>query len=193
MIEKELKIMLSSYQYSELLKYFDNGTSKKHKNYYFDDEVYSLFKADITCRIREKGNSFFLQVKCPLESGSTYVQKEEYTVEINSFSNTLDIFSFSLSNLPLIDCGSLGVKGVLETLRYKKELDNQTIIFLDKNYYLDVVDYELEIEFQNEGRLAMLIRELEKLKLKLRLSDSHKIGKRTRLFNRIFLNESNSL
>lgn len=187
MIEKELKIMLSKFQYYELLKYFDVGTQKIQKNYYFDDEFYSLFKKDITCRIRKREENLFLQVKYPSKIEETYVQKKEYTVKIHSFPRVLEQAFLASKGIFFNIQDRLNIIGVLETLRYEKEIDKYTKIVLDKNVYLGMIDYELEIEFQNENNLITTVEQLEKLDLGL--NTINKIGKRTRLFNKIFLDK----
>lgn len=136
MTEFEKKMLLSEKAYWVLITWA--GTSAEtvnQTNYYYDTKDGAFYKRGITCRIREKNATYVATVK----EHKGKERSEEYTKKVeNAFDTTL--------------FAGLGVsfQGSLKTTRTIICRDDGVKAMLDKNEYLDTIDYELEIEY-SEG------------------------------------------
>ena len=133
MLELEKKILLSEKEYKYLLCHeFCIGDVQIHKNYYYDTDDLALNKANITYRIREKDGKYIATIKDHQGGDSSF--------EISkSVRNAFDDIAFNDMNINL--------KGVLMTERWCSEPFDGIKIMIDCNEYLDVKDYELEVEY----------------------------------------------
>ena len=95
----------------------------------------------ITCRIREKEGRFTATHKTHASGHS--IEKSAAVTGVSDL--------FPLASTPLKR------KGCLLTERHKWSLENGIVVCLDKNTYLEAVDYELGIEYpQGQEELAYL-------------------------------------
>ena len=72
--------------------------------------------------------------------------------------------------------------GTLKTIRNQIDLGNKSVLCMDKNLYLDITDYEVEIEFQGKepSESAKSI-----MKIMEEKSKQSQGGKRTRFLKRL--------
>lgn len=183
--EKEIKILLTESEYNLLDRYFKWTMNITQTNHYFGSENDIRKKGD-TYRIREKKGKYYLQVKVPqLYEGSLHVKKE-YEKEVGSVPTILD--KKELSSL-------LGIE-VNEDKKYLGKLvterkvctEYQIVeICLDRNEYLDYVDYELEIEFTGVYPKEV-VEKLHQYGIK---TDEDICGKYSRYLQRFILAQSN--
>ena len=140
MLEYEKKIPLTFKEYQILIALFnDNIKSVIQRNYYYDTDDFSMNKQGITYRIREKDGTYTATVKkhnwnepdCSLE-------KSEIVL------NEYDTNAFSDKNVKF--------QGCLETYRTVIYSDKDIEIVLDRNTYLGIEDYELEIEYSKDKK-----------------------------------------
>ena len=173
--EYEVKMLLSRKHYEQIIQLLDNIPYKDafQTNYYYDTNDQMLRKQNATMRIRRKEN----RLKGTLKQ---HIEKDCCSIES----------SFKVSTVPetmLYNGDILRMMGKLYTERREFYLSNSVRIFLDKNEYLNCVDYELEIECPKEmldyaKGMAFVIREI------LRISaDIEKISKSERFFRRLNL------
>lgn len=156
-------------QYNSILETLaDNATSKVMQiNYYYDTEDYMLFKNDETLRIRQIDNCLKLQFKYNKYIENDIRVSKESCEEINILPKKIIANEMFTQYI-----------GFLMTERLIIGFNPYTV-FIDKNYYLGKVDYEIEIEAKSisniprelfgiqlngicEGKYARFIRELSK-------------------------------
>ena len=141
--EFEHKFLLSKHEFLELIKEtesrcFDvNPTKNMQINYYYDNDNFDLYSQNITLRIRQKGSVLVGQLKT--HSSSLFYASSEEEFHVTTLPCILKYKAFETS-----------LKGVLATERTSFGVANGVKIDFDKNYYLGVVDYEIEIEFAKE-------------------------------------------
>lgn len=151
MIELEIKQLLTKEKYHEILKYGDfipfQRKQQVQLNYYYDSEGYYLYHNDITLRVRQIEDALKMEIKLSLENKGAYKVKQELSrvlvelpviIDLKQEFNDLDLdIHASLIHSLVTDRTSIVVS---ENIR----------VDLDKSCYLGVIDYELEIEF-NDG------------------------------------------
>lgn len=138
MLEYEMKVLLSYDEYSILSETFQKITPNvTQTNYYYDTNDFKLNELGITCRIREKNGKYeatikdhsFAPNKCSIEHSKTVCSQYD-----DSLFKNMDT----------------RLHGKLVTERVTIYSNNKSEIVLDKNTYLGVSDYELEIEYSPE-------------------------------------------
>lgn len=163
MIEYEKKAMLSSAEYHCLTRCFFAPQSKMvvQVNHYYDTHTYEFNDMNITCRIREKDGTY----KATIKSHSRNAEdcSVENSREVNDqFDTTL----FKDMNVTY--------QGNLTTIRKVLHLTSELRIMFDINFYLDFIDYELEVEYDgdNEQLAEIEICKLSDILLKQNLISS---------------------
>ena len=128
--------MLSVAEYYCLERNFFAPQSKMmvQVNHYYDTHKYEFDNIDTTCRIREKNGNFTATIKKHCK-GDTDLSTEKSVEARNQFDTTL-----------FTDMG-VWYQGNLTTVRKELSLTPELKIVFDINLYLDVIDYELEIEY----------------------------------------------
>ena len=145
MIEKEYKCILDKKQYQNIERLFSFQEEFTQINFYYKEKDKN---SDTTIRIRVKDNSWYLQVKEPVNtSNGTHTKRELQTI-INTIPDVIkaDMLNSLCHSKQYRDSYYVGF---MITQRKIKKFNNCEIA-LDANYYFDVVDYELEIEYQEE-------------------------------------------
>ncbi len=138
MNEFEQKIMLTEAEYNHLMMLF--GQSDKtvpQTNYYFDTDDLSMNRQNVTCRIRMKNGKYKATIKIHIPDSDC--------------STEIDLPTPGSTNDNVFTAMGLKLRGELTTERTRLFKNNEFEIELDKNIYLDVVDYELEIEYAAEA------------------------------------------
>ena len=137
MLEFEKKLYITKKEYYLLLANKDIKTETiKQTNYYYDTESFEMNKRGITCRIRAKNGIYKATVK-----------KHNFTEKDCSIEKTIEVSS-------VFDDGffiNKGLKfcGCLTTERTVIHSDDYCQLVIDKNSYLNTIDYELEIEYKS--------------------------------------------
>lgn len=148
-IEFEKRVMLTESQYESLKRYTLNfkNDALSLVNHYFDDEDLSLIKHHHVLRIREiNDNDAELTLKVKGDNGDLEINESIPHNKVKSL-----IYSFKLDNEEIkneinkITNKSIKLVTSLKTERIEIEFDDYLFV-LDKNYYSDIVDYDLEIE-----------------------------------------------
>ena len=156
MVELEKKVLLSEQEYLFLKQlWFCRGDYILQTNRYYDTEDRLLCCRGITCRIREKGG------KCKATIKNHRIKRQdaslEYSVPIKGLWDDGIFRAFGLF-----------CQGMLTTERIVLRVCNGVAMMLDRNQYLNTVDYELEIEYSSAFRqkvdeiLAYIANTLEK-------------------------------
>lgn len=140
--EREFKCLIKESEYNRIVKYITWNRHIVQTNYYYDTCDYSFFSKGYTCRIRVVEDEIEIQIKEPnISKNQLYKKRKEQSLSLETYPN-MEIIEIYFNAAPLTLLGSL------TTERYTYQYDENIIIFVDKNYYLDKVDYELEIEFK---------------------------------------------
>ena len=155
-IEQELKLLLDEREYNILLEQA-KVTPILQTNYYFG---YHGMSKDKMVRIREKQGVFLLCYKERMSQIDGVMVSNERECEIvpNVACRLLKegIRQSELENILGVDSGDdLTCFGSMDTYRAKFPLAEWTLE-LDKNVYLDKVDYELECEHNDVVSLSKL-------------------------------------
>jgi uncharacterized protein YjbK len=151
MIELEIKQLLTKEKYHEILKYGDFTPYKRKQqvqlNYYYDSEGYYLYQNDITLRVRQIEDALKMEIKLSLENKGTHKVKQELSKTLVELPVNIDLKQ-EFNDLALDIHASLIHS--LVTDRTSIIVNENIRVDLDKSCYLGVIDYELEIEF-NDG------------------------------------------
>ena len=149
MLEFEKKILLSAEEYQFLnLHFFANAKTVQQNNYYFDTEKLELNGKKTTARIREINGTFKSMIK------------DHSATQADCSVENLCTTSQNYDDAYFVQMGLL-CHGKLHTER-KILVVGDVQLMLDKNDYLGVIDYELEIEYQAgfENNALMLIKQI---------------------------------
>ncbi len=155
MIESEYKYRLNMNHYDIILgKLTDKYVPKRNIqiNYYYDNKDFELNKTNVTLRVRQIDETLKLEIKLPLYNNGAIKVKKEMSRPLCELPSK---FNFSKdewhSILPENTDFLLVGEMITERIRFFEE--NGIEIDLDKNYYLGLIDYELEIEFPEELKM----------------------------------------
>lgn len=146
--EQEVKRILSQDEYDFLKCQFDFDEEFTQINFYYADKCGIIEEKGITIRVRKKNEKIVLQVKEPVVKNGALRIHNEYEKIIKKIpccitaKELLELCNIKLADVYLLD--------KLVTFRLIKWWNNTTQICLDKNQYLGVIDYEVEIEYENE-------------------------------------------
>jgi len=137
--EKEMKAMLSRQVYEAILNGFDvsSGIKTLQINHYYDTEQRDFYNCNETLRVRQVLDKLFLQRKYDKEHSDKMIVSKEFSVCIND-----------LPHIIIVDNKKAKPIGCLITKRITIENEAFTV-FLDQNFYLGKVDYELEVEAED--------------------------------------------
>lgn len=136
MFEFEKKLILNKSEYNAILELYNfKDDPIIQTNYYYDTPDGQFTQTGITCRIREKNGEYVATLK------DHNLQWTNCSVEYSAKAkNEHDDHAFGGMNISL--------QGSLKTIRYVWPFCSGVTIMLDKNEYLNTVDYELEIEYE---------------------------------------------
>ena len=143
--EKEIKIMLEESQYNELIEEFSPSKQIRNINFYYDDLKKTMISNGRTVRVRTIGEIMYLQLKKHIDQkGNTNISEEFCErIEILPYCiNSKTIFNLSGETYP-----DVYLLGFMVTDRTIYTLNPQVKILLDKNVFLNNLDYEIEIEY----------------------------------------------
>ena len=90
MREQEFKSLLSKDKYEEIKKKYDWDNQFSQTNHYYSDDEGYILKNEITVRVREKNDSYKLQVKVPESIQSNIHIKNEFSRPFESVPKVID-------------------------------------------------------------------------------------------------------
>lgn len=145
MNECEKKALLTERDYYKLMSLFLPEISKDKDtsfqvNYYYDTADGFLGSSNSTCRVRQKNADMFLTLKTPVGNELSETRRED----------TVPVECLPLNIMYKDKC--LDLQGQVVTQRTKIHFSDDITVMLDKNIYLGICDYELEVEYKPEAR-----------------------------------------
>ena len=136
MLEFEKKVLLNKSEFDFLKSILKSTEMVRQVNYYYDTASFEMNDNSITCRIREKDGVYSAVIK------EHHTQWQDCSIENVCFSG--DTYNDEFFKSMGLVC-----HGILSTNRMVVHMGNITLM-LDKNTYLGIEDYELEIEYDAE-------------------------------------------
>ena len=138
MLEFEKKVILTKEEYYFLKEQQrDSAVTAVQSNHYYDTDDFELSRRGITCRIRERDGCCTATIK------EHQTKWEDCSVENSKrVKNRYDDALFRDMDV--------SYQGSLETVRITYMPQPGISVMLDRNSYLEIVDYELEIEYDRE-------------------------------------------
>lgn len=183
-IEIEFKTMLTKEEFTTLHQRLPFPAQPiVQTNYYFETEDFSLKAHASALRIRKKGDQYTLTLKEPHPEGILETHDSLTEEEANEWFQNNPVteakVAQQLKNMN-ISTEDLRYYGALTTERYTFR-EGKVEYMLDKSFYHEAVDYELEIEAssQVEGQRA-----LHTLLEEQRLKERKALPKIARFFER---------
>ena len=161
-IEIEAKALVSKEDYIKLANAFKEYPSYVQTNYYIDDENSLLRKEGLGLRVREKGDLYEMTLKTPLSQGllkkNCPWSKETFLAfKDNGIFPEGDIKRFL--TMMDIDTNTLHIRTSLTTKRIDAPY-KEGKLSIDENHYSNLVDYEVELEHNNERDAEDNLKEL---------------------------------
>lgn len=168
-IEKEFKNLLNKEEYEALIVAFDLDETEptKQTNIYFDTPDFKLKGLNSGLRIRMYEYKGEITLKTPIQENEKLETNDDLTldeaktlVEAHLMKATGNVAD-KLKGLGIAP-GDLVIIGQLSTIRYDFPGDKGTF-FLDKSFYQDQMDYELEFESESLEEGALIFQNFLKL------------------------------
>lgn len=161
-IEKEFKNLLNKEEYEALITAFnlDETDPIKQTNVYFDTPDFKLKALNSGLRIRMYEDKAEITLKTPIQENEKLETNNDLTLDEAKI--LIDAHQMKASGNVAVKLKELGIAtedlviiGQLSTIRYDFPGDKGTY-FLDKSFYQDQMDYELEFESETleEGALT---------------------------------------
>ncbi|MCC3355629.1 CYTH domain-containing protein [Bacillus sp. REN16] len=176
-LEIEFKNILEEDEYHQLLSAFSINDDKKiiQENFYFDTAAFSLKNQGAALRIRKKKGTYTLTLKQPAERGlleTHQVLTVEEAKQMLEGGPVIDgEVSFILKTLS-INPIDVTFFGSLKTKRAEVGYKNGLLV-LDKSYYLNHEDFEVEYEVMDEVIGKVIFKELlDHYKIPVRKTDN---------------------
>jgi len=184
-LEIEFKNILEEVEYRQLLTAFSISEDKKiiQENFYFDTPEFSLKGVGAALRIRKKNGICTLTLKQPVKRGlleTHQVLSKEDAEQMLNGGNIIEGEVASIIKGLSIEPLDVRFFGSLKTKRAEVDYKNGLLV-LDKSYYLNQIDFEVEYEVTDEVSGKLRFKELlEQYKIPIRKTDN----KILRFYNR---------
>lgn len=162
-IEIEIKSLINNDEYNKIVSYFNNYESVSYTqiNYYIDTPNLSLIKLKDGLRIRKK-EEYKITYKTPLNEGvleiNQKINEEDFLIFKNSFIFPEGEVKEYMINKN-INVNELKILSILTTFRIDIKYKNG-LLSIDKNTYNNVIDYEIEFEYDNYQKGLQIVQEL---------------------------------
>ena len=185
--EFESRVMLTENEYFEIvsfyLKQYPNIQFLQNTNIYLDTEDLFLRKKHITLRIRTI-NDANCELTCKIKGGNgdQEINDNLFVKEIDMLLNHYVFPNGNVKNFLISLARPLSEYRPITTL-YNRRLEIKYpdhLLVIDKNAYGDIVDYNLEIESENDINVSRKYLKAYCEKFNLSLKDQPYIGKATR-------------
>ena len=152
-IEYEARVMITENQYSSVLDYYLNSGKQTHKlvnlNYYYDDDKLTISNNHHVLRLREiDDTNHELTLKIKGENGDMEISRSLTSKELNELLNQANISDIEIIDHLKemgVDLANLKLVAKLKTERVEIQEEDYLLV-IDKNYYNDKIDYNLEVE-----------------------------------------------
>lgn len=178
MIERELKKGIQFDMYQSILCLFKWDEVKNQINYYYD--VFPFKKNEkMTIRIRSVLNIHKLQIKSIYQNNC--IEKMEFEEEVPYIFPFIS--SQKIKAISGLHYDDVFLIGALVTQRHIHHWSDSITICLDRNEYLGIVDYELEIEYEKNVTPDLLALLAE---YGIIFDHEKQIGKFSRFINRYY-------
>ncbi|MEH7239254.1 CYTH domain-containing protein [Bacillus sp. JJ1562] len=163
-LEIEFKNILEEDEYYQLLSAFsiDDDKIVIQENFYFDTAEFSLKNLGAALRIREKKGTYTLTLKQPAPRGLLETHQELTIEEAKQMLDGGHIIEGDVSSILItlsINPMDITFFGSLKTKRAEFEYKNGLLV-LDKSYYLNTSDFEIEYEVTDEVSGKVIFKEL---------------------------------
>jgi uncharacterized protein YjbK len=163
-IEIEAKALVKKAEYAKLAALFKTNRPYIQTNYYIDNNASLLRKEGIALRVRKKKGECSLTLKAPLSEGllekNSRISKETFEkfAKEGVFPEGDTKRFLTMLN---IDVPSLKILTSLTTKRIDADYEGG-LLSIDENHYEGKTDYEVELEYNNEGDAERILAELFK-------------------------------
>ena len=153
-IEIEFKNMLTEQEFQHLIEAFSIKEEQfiKQENYYFETKNFDLKNHQSALRIRKKQNTYTLTLKQPHKKGKLETHQVLTQTEADQMMQQKLFIDGEVKDAIIrmgINPDMLEYFGTLMTNRAEIEYKNGVLVF-DNSEYLNINDYELEYEVQDE-------------------------------------------
>ena len=163
-LEIEFKNMLSESEYEQLLNHFSISEEQiwTQKNVYFDTKAFDLKRQKAALRVRIKNNTYELTLKTQAEVGlletNQIITKADYKTLKHDHCLVHGPVYEALMELG-INLNDLRVITDLTTKRAEVNYKDGLLV-LDKSFYGEVIDFELEYEVKDYDKGLNIFNEL---------------------------------
>lgn len=163
-LEIEFKNMLSESEYEQLLNHFSISEEQiwTQKNVYFDTKAFDLKRQKAALRVRIKNNTYELTLKTQAEVGlletNQMITKTDYTTLKHDHRLINGPVYEALMDLG-ININDLRVITDLTTKRAEVNYKDGLLV-LDKSFYGELIDFELEYEVKDYNKGLNIFNEL---------------------------------
>ena len=153
MIEKEYKWLVTPEKFNEVLGMLRSYSIPEklivQKNHYYTPQ--RQFNEGCTVRVREIDETFVLQIESECDKQKGYrISKETHRNLTELPTKIVPV------QLGLEDSDEFYYIGYLTTYRHHFQLNENSCVDCDENEYLQIFDYEVEMEFENEAKFEVL-------------------------------------
>ena len=183
MLETELKSLLDKNTFEKIKNHYNWDKIFSQENHYYTDTTGVLAKNRATFRIRVIDNIPKLQIKLHKNRNSALQICEEKEFDIDTIPE--QISEQDAKKYTELDTGKLIKLGSNVTLRHSYMYNKNVEICLDYNTYLDIEDYEIEVEYVGECP-TKLLDELKGLGVAFTEKSSGKYSRFIKRFNEVF-------
>lgn len=162
-IEYEARTMIDENQYVNFLQNYSNAKNMRsfiNTNEYFDTSELILLNNHTVLRKRSCNNSIELTLKIKRENGDLEITQE---VKNNSLPLSTILSKKMIEELTKfnVDVNMLKKVGMLKTERTEIQF-NDYLLVIDKNFYNNKVDYNIEIESTSKEKANLYLNEILK-------------------------------
>ena len=166
-MEYEARVMITENQYSLVKDFYLKTNLERHQlvniNYYYDDDKLTITNNSHVLRLRAIDDSKYeLTLKIKGENGDVEINKPLTSFEIRDIQNQVNVSDEDIiKQLKSInvDLANLKLIANLKTERIEVVLINSLLV-IDKNYYNDKIDFNLEVESISKSDAVALLKEI---------------------------------
>ena len=166
-MEYEARVMITENQYSLVKDFYLKTNLERHQlvniNYYYDDDKLTITNNSHVLRLRAIDDSKYeLTLKIKGENGDIEINKPLTSFEIRDIQNQVNVSDEDIiKQLKSInvDLANLKLIAKLKTERIEVVLINSLLV-IDKNYYSDKIDFNLEVESISKSDAVALLKEI---------------------------------
>lgn len=166
-MEYEARVMITENQYSLVKDFYLKTNLECHQlvniNYYYDDDKLTITNNSHVLRLRAIDDSKYeLTLKIKGENGDVEINKPLTSFEIRDIQNQINVSDEDIiKQLKSInvDLANLKLIAKLKTERIEVVLINSLLV-IDKNYYNDKIDFNLEVESISKSDAVALLKEI---------------------------------